>query len=348
MSVKQVYKLDLPNFVEPVFEDFFQKRKEYIFSKGIDKNFKNCFISNSGVLLRNCLIPLNSAENLIGNEDQTFYFKHWRKAIEQFFVCKYGKSLKSIRISDSNLYFSIHTPWFGYFSWFTTCIPRLLEVMHKHPNAILLYPQEWDDISYVSESLGLFSNLLIKKIPKDHHVFVSNYILEPCRGWTSHFDKSDLLKVKSFFLSKIPLGSGNSKLRVYISRGKSKRRKIINELELENLLVSLDFKIVYMEDLTFIEQVKLMNETAILLSSHGAGLTNINFLNNNSKVIELTPLIDDMSKFRFPFWRMSNLLNLRYYCLFCTMSQKMSDQYDSDILVDLKKLESLVNQVIQD
>lgn len=348
MLGNNIYKIEYPRFLEPSYKKIFQSRRKYIYKLAKEKKIKNCFISNSGIIIYNGFIPFNSAENLIGNQDETFYYTHWRKAIEQFIVCKYGKSLNSIRLTDSQLYFSIHTPWFGYFSWVTTCLPRLLKVIEKYPNAVLLYPQEWDSIDYVKESLKYFTNLSLKKIPIDHHVFVSNYLLEPCRSWTSHFDKSDLFEIRRFFKNKISKDLLGSKSRVYISRSKSNRRKIVNEVELEKLLISMDFKIVNMEDYSFIEQVKMMNETSILLSSHGAGLTNINFLNENSKVIEFTPLIQDISKFRFPFWRMSNLLNLSYYCMFCEVIQKTSDQYDADISVDLKKVELLLNRVIQD
>lgn len=345
MSNLDKYDISLPLYLESEYKKIFEKRSKYIFKRGVVKQLKNCFLSNSGVLISNGLIPLNSAENLIGFEDYTFYFKHWKKAIEQYFVCRLGTSLNSMVLNDQTIYYSIHTPWFGYFSWITTCLPRLLYVIENYPEAVLIYPEEWDDIDYVKQSLYYFKGISIRKIPKDHHVFVSKYLLVPCRSWTSHFNKIDLIKVRNFFNSKVFTKSLNFGDRIYISRKKSKRRKIVNEDKLVDLLKFFHFDIICMEDFSFDEQIQIMKNTSILVSSHGAGLANVNFLNEKSKIIELTPIIDDFKKFRYPFWRMSTLLDLQYYCIFCGIANTTKDQYESDIIVDLKKIESLLIQV---
>jgi capsular polysaccharide biosynthesis protein len=103
-----------------------------------------------------------------------------------------------------------------------------------------------------------------------------------------------------------------------------------------------------MEELSFIEQVNLMYTSSLVISIHGAGLTNINFLNSGSTVIELTPKLNDFNKFRFPYWRMSELLKLNYYCIFCDKEadEVYEDEYDSNLLIDLKKMEEVLEMAI--
>jgi hypothetical protein len=338
------YTISPPTFTEKEFIDLYNSRINYTYNKTKSNLFKNVFISNSGLIIRCYLLPFRSAENLIGNQDHTFYFKHWRKAIEQYFVCKYGNSLNSIHLEDETLYFTIHTPWFGYFSWITTCLPRLISVLEKHPDAQLIYPEEWNKFPYIKESLNQFPNLKIKIIPIDHHIFIRHFLFEPCREWTSHFDETYLLKIQSYFYSTFQLlGSKKKFKRIYISRAYSERRKVINENELELYLMSKGFEIVYMEKLTFSQQVSLMYESEIVISTHGAGLANVNFMNKDSILIELTPILSDFSNFRFPFWRMANLLGVRYHSVFCYIVNKKKEEYESDIAIDLKKLKKILD-----
>jgi len=94
------------------------------------------------------------------------------------------------------------------------------------------------------------------------------------------------------------------------------------------------------------EQIKLLSNAKIIISSHGAGLTNINFMKKKSHVIELTPILSDFDNFRFPFWRMANLLELNYFCLFCDRTNFKTDEYESDILVNLKEVSNLLEKII--
>lgn len=335
--MKKKYSLKVPLQIKEEYISLYNARREYTFQ--LDENIKilkNVFVSTNGNILHKFLIPLNSGENLIGKTDKNFYFQRWKKTLEQFLVCKYGSSLKLYSCDNRNSYFTIHTPWFGYFSWVTTYLPRLLTAIDKIPDAILIYPEEWDKISYVRESLQLIKDLKTLKIPADHHIIIPKFALIPCRKWTSHFDQAMLEKMKTEMydlLNIIPTTTPTKK--IYISRKKAQRRKISNEIELEILLKKYDIVSICFEDLSFSEQVTLMSETKLIIASHGAGLTNINFLQAKSAVIELSPKLDDFNKFRFPFWRMAELLQLNYYSLFCNKTNHPTDEYEADIEVDL-------------
>ncbi|MGP5526669.1 glycosyltransferase family 61 protein [Psychrobacter celer] len=79
--------------------------------------------------------------------------------------------------------------------------------------------------------------------------------------------------------------SGNNDRKVYISRSKS-ARSYNNEKEIESFLSRRGFEIVHAEDLSFSEQVDLFSACSFLISSHGAGLTNICFMKPKSRLIE--------------------------------------------------------------
>jgi hypothetical protein len=345
--MKKKYTLKVPLQIKEEYTSLYNSKREYTFQ--LEDNIKilnNVFVSTNGNVLHKLLISIDSGENLIGKADKNFYFQRWKKTLEQYLVCKYGSSLNLYTCDNKNCYFTIHTPWFGYFSWITTYLPRLLTAFEKTPDAILIYPEEWDNISYVRESLSLFKQIKLLKIPSDHHILIPNYALIPCRRWTSHFDQEMLEKMKTemySLLNIIPTTTPTKK--IYISRKKAQRRKISNEIELEILLKKYDIESVCFEDLSFSEQVILMSETKLIIASHGAGLTNINFLQTKSAVIELSPKLDNFSKFRFPFWRMAELLDLNYYCLFCNKTNHPTDEYEADIQVEFSELEKLIQRL---
>jgi len=346
--MKKKYTCNIPIEIDSKYRKLFSKRLNYTYKKSNKiKQLKNVFLSNSGTILNNVTIPINSAENLVGFVDKNFFFKRWKLTFEQFLVSKYGKSLKLHKCSEDEIYFSIHTPWFGYFSWITTYLPRLLHAIKEVPESILLFPEEWINIKYVKETMVLIYPYKVHIIPKDHHSIIPQFNLIPCRRWTSHFDKSELLAVKNLFYKKLNINENEIPCKkIYISRKKAARRKITNEVELEIILKNQDFEIVCLEDLALSEQIKLLSNAKIIISSHGAGLTNINFMKKKSHVIELTPILSDFDNFRFPFWRMANLLELNYFCLFCDRTNFKTDEYESDILVNLKEVSNLLEKII--
>lgn len=344
-SKKIQYIVRLPLYSTPQFFNLFEQKKKYKFQNNKIRKLSNVFLSNSGLLLNNGFIPLASAENLIGKEDHTFYLKHYKKVIEQYFVSKYGKSLNSIKLDDKRLYFSIHTPWFGYFSWVTTYLPRLLEFISTGIDAVLIYPEEWDDFSFVKETFSFFPTIKFKRIPKDHHIFIDNYLLIPCRRWTSHFHKSTLLGVRDFFESKHLTYSKIKVDNIYISREKAKRRKISNELEVLKIFDQYNVESIIMEEYSYVEQIYMIQNSKMIFGIHGAGLTNLNYMRTGGKVIEFTPILDDVNNFRYPFWRMASLLDLDYYCIFCSKMNLTKDEYDSNIEVPIEELSKILTMI---
>jgi hypothetical protein len=85
-------------------------------------------------------------------------------------------------------------------------------------------------------------------------------------------------------------GAPPSHRKVFISRLRAARRRLLNEEEIWLLLEPLGFERVTMEEMTFAAQVKLMQETAVLVAPHGAGLTNMMFCHPHTHVVEMADL----------------------------------------------------------
>ena len=80
--------------------------------------------------------------------------------------------------------------------------------------------------------------------------------------------------------------------RIFLARKNNQR--IVNTSEIENIFIKYGFEIVYCEDLSFREQVRLFKNAEFVAGPTGAAMTNILFCNPGTKFICLIP-----KKFRF-------------------------------------------------
>lgn len=126
---------------------------------------------------------------------------------------------------------------------------------------------------------------------------------------------------------------------VYISRAKASGRRVVNEDEVIELLKPLGFASYKLEEMSFIEQVRLFSTAKKVIAPHGAGLTNIIFSPKDATVIEfVTPWVS--SGFFVP----SAILDFKHGCLECyqSPSQKLR-QTRGDLTVDVANLKRLID-----
>ena len=64
-------------------------------------------------------------------------------------------------------------------------------------------------------------------------------------------------------------------------------RRIINNEEVKNILIKLDFKIISLSKLKFQDQIKLFRNANFIIGLHGAGFANMVFSKPNTKIIEI-------------------------------------------------------------
>ena len=78
--------------------------------------------------------------------------------------------------------------------------------------------------------------------------------------------------------------------KIYIDKQnnfKNNNRIILNNDELKEFLAKEGFKIIDLNKHSFIEQISLFNRAKIIISIHGAGLTNVIFSKPKTKIIEI-------------------------------------------------------------
>jgi hypothetical protein len=96
--------------------------------------------------------------------------------------------------------------------------------------------------------------------------------------------------------------------RLYISRKKATRRRILNEDALMPLLERHRFEILHLEDMSIREAAATMRAASHVLAVHGAGLSNLIFAQPGTRVMELYSA--HLSR---EYWVMANQRRLPYF-----------------------------------
>ncbi|CAC5344327.1 MULTISPECIES: tetratricopeptide repeat protein [Planktothrix] len=101
--------------------------------------------------------------------------------------------------------------------------------------------------------------------------------------------------------------------RVYLSRSNASYRQVSNEAEVISFLQQFGFTVLSLETLSVRQQAYYMANTKVIISPHGAALTNLVFCSPGTQVIEFLMPNWTLSC----YWELSNIVGCDYYCLFC-------------------------------
>ena len=123
--------------------------------------------------------------------------------------------------------------------------------------------------------------------------------------------------------------------RLYVSRRKAKERRIVNEEELVPKLENLGFTTICAEELPVMEQARLFSEAEIVIGAHGAGLSNLVFCSEGTRLLE----IFSQGHPEPCFWFLSQYGGLQHHCLQPSDSPLSGEQREAcDIYLPWKQL----------
>ena len=181
------------------------------------------------------------------------------------------------------------------YHWTIDCLPRLYNINKIPGNDKIYLIVNANPPAYQKEALSFF----LKNNPRLELVTIEDnekWALESY--WLPSFatsNQSGYMPSEYIEFIKNTIREGykikpenHEKRKIYISRKLSVRRKMINEQELENYLFQKGYEIICSENLTYKEQVKIYTEADIIISPHGAGLTNIIY-SDDATIIEIHP-----------------------------------------------------------
>lgn len=277
---------------------------------------------------------------------QGILFKHlkWFNEIQlendSGFVLPYSiKDLLKIRffwkketIPDTQVLL-IYNPYsHTYYHWLLESLPRLFLLKDHLQTSTLVLPENYNT-SFHKETLKIFNVSKIKYLQANTRYVTSSLITCSQPGRIANYNPVLLSDTVRFIKERIkPVFSSVD--RIYISRSKASKRKILNEELVETLLVEKGFMVVNMEDFSFSNQVDMMSSCKYLVSIHGAGLANMIFMPKGSSVLELKMFDAGLNYF---YYTLACTTDLNYFYQFCQSTDQHKSVQDADIIVDMEE-----------
>lgn len=175
----------------------------------------------------------------------------------------------------------------NYSHWLVDILPRTMLARERLGELRLLVPAELKPYHRESlELLGVAPDRLVPLSPGWHR-------LE--RLLVSHAAQRYMLPKRAHITAlrerlwdaALPPGERPAPWRrVYVSRART-RRRILNEERLLPLLREHGFEVVFCEELSLREQIRLFAETSVIMGAHGSGLNNSLFLPPGGRLLEI-------------------------------------------------------------
>lgn len=167
----------------------------------------------------------------------------------------------------------------GYSHWLLEELPRLLTLKPDDCETLIAHAAQ----PYNREAVSLhgFSGKALPAKREAHHR--CEQLLVPSLG---QLTPATVRAIDEF---TAPLRQTTSPFgeRLYVSRGKAKRRRVSNEPVLWTELAEHRFTKVHLEELTWAQQITAFHAAKVIVAPHGAGLANLSFCQSGTKVIEL-------------------------------------------------------------
>jgi hypothetical protein len=201
----------------------------------------------------------------------------------------------------------------NYFHWCLELLPKihLLRsggLFHPRKDVFLINEAGSDYQVQTLELVGLSARSIIRtypgiKIAADELIVPSHSGRhEAVPQWAIQFLRKSFLQHES---------SRSNHKKLFLDRGIAKRRTILNQPEVHEYLSGRGYKIVDPAKLPFQEQVSLFRGARSIVSSHGAGLANLCFVEPGTKLLEIFSPYYTPDYFRV----LAQHLGVRYGCV---------------------------------
>ena len=280
-----------------------------------------------------------SGKNLINLKNLRFYIEHTYmnrpplKNIIKFIIKFFRLRSRSIETIENGVWV-INNKSENYFHWMTESLTRVLSFKKLNLEFPILISEDFKNLEFVTKTLDLLR--INYKIYENDRVFkVKNLLL------TSHTAPAGNYNSNILFELHKNLNNGkksNSRKRFWVSRKYSDRRYLINEDEIKPILDEYNIQVIYPEKMDYLEQVDLFRNAEFLGGVHGAALTNMLYMESNSKVLELRAINDAHNNCHYS---LAVGLGNKFYYLIC------ENDTDSNFIVDPRQFKNTLIEIFK-
>jgi len=224
----------------------------------------------------------------------------------------------------------------AYFHWLTEALPRLIAATPFLDGHTLLLPEKYAREPFIKASLELL-NCKVHFFKGSRKQTVNELVVPGHTASSGHYSIPLINEVRQRFLAAT---AKTPHRKIYISRQKAPRRKVMNEDTVVALVQQYGYEIHFFEDYTLQQQIAIMAETRYLVGLHGAGLTNMLFMPAQGKILELRNRQDDHNNC---FFTLASALDHDYYYL--NNAGDTTDTHTVNITVDTARLQQVLHRM---
>lgn len=336
---KHYYEVEMPVNLQDQHKKIFANN--YYFLKPLKplqlRDYQLYITSYFGIAFKNYHILRESIHGRWASRRKAVFKDYYRRVMDAWLYAQYEKKENVTELNDAERYLHIHH-WFNYYHWLTETLVRLWVVKAHVDDFTLLLPEGLKQIGFVQQSLEVFNVKKIHWVKEGVPVQVKNLTMAQNKPYCNHYDPVQMKQMGHYFREyvashcQVNLDFGD---KLFITRKKAERRKLVNEAEIEGLLAEYGFKTLALEDYTLFQEVSIMSKAKYLIGMHGAGLTNMLFMPAGGKVLELHRAVQYADAMHSDvYWKLASALGHKYYYQFCEAEDSSRDFFEADLLVD--------------
>jgi capsular polysaccharide biosynthesis protein len=279
-----------------------------------------------------------------------FNIKHWRmnpvkiNSKIRFFLqdvltfIKTGTSSEVIKINKGT--WIIDSRSNQYFHWLTDAMQRLNVSSEFHEKYPILLTANFENLDFIKDTLKLLNKEYII-LEQDKEYLIKEFILSERVSPAGNYKKEIIMDVSNVLKKSIDNNNLNKQFeKVWISRQSAPKRKISNFEIIKPILINNGFKILEYEKLTLEMQISISNNCKVLGGIHGAGLTNMLFMNKGCSLIEVRAEGDAKNNC---FFSLASDLEMKYYYFLARPVN--NDFYSGDYEIDSDSFNKFLNSL---
>jgi hypothetical protein len=199
----------------------------------------------------------------------------------------------------------------NYHHFLVEVIPLVIHAKRHLPNHLpMLIPEYYLRFPYIKSYLELLEVKILPYQAKDKVMVKNLYVFKNIQ--ISFFSGGLIKDIRQTF---VPQSKVSPSRKLFISRTKATRRKILEEEKFYQTLTEFGFEILHLEELSIKEQIRSFSDAAIVLGMHGAGLTNMVFMPPGGRVGELRAITSETSVYNV-FYCLASSSDHEFFYLF--------------------------------
>jgi len=224
---------------------------------------------------------------------------------------------------------------YGYFHWLADALTRLFTIKHLLGELVLLLPHRYAGLEFVRSSLEPFDVREVEYLREGEVVRCERLLVPTPTAPSGQYNEEVIRSVRDVLVGAYGQAAGGGGERIYISRGKARKRRIVNEGAVVDTLREFGFGVVHAEEHSLAEQVRIASAAPCMVSNHGAGLTNMLFMRAGGSVLELRHRTDRINNCYFA---LASALGLDFFYQACDPENPGEDAHTANLLVDVRAL----------